>query len=169
VVRRALYVGVLAVFAVSKLAARGAIYYPQTPDRPAVAWVQDRLAPDDGLVLSPYGVYAFAYYTDSPMSVTAADYYGHGFDLTPERPRTLKTFIGRLEIQDPEILPREVDRLVTFLGQGHRRVIYLETNAIASGPGTVPSIIESVGYRLAERTSFGMSADAYLFEIVEPE
>jgi hypothetical protein len=29
--RRALYVAVLAAFAVSKLAARGAVYYPQTP------------------------------------------------------------------------------------------------------------------------------------------
>jgi hypothetical protein len=168
-VRQALYVGILAAFAVSKLAVRGAIYYPQTPDRPAVAWVQDRLAPEDGLVLSPYGVFAFGYYTDSPMSVTAADYYGHGFDLTPERPRTHKTFIGRLGTQDPEILPREVDRLVAFLAQGHRRVIYLETNAFAAGPGTVPRLIESEGYRLTERTRFGTSADAYLFEIVEPE
>jgi hypothetical protein len=168
-VRRAVYVGILAAFAVSKLAARGAIYYPQTPDRPVVAWVQARLAPEDGLVLSPYGVYAFGFYTDSPMSVTAADYYGHGFDLTPERPRTHKTFIGRLGIQDPEIVPREVDRLVAFLRQGHRRVIYLQTNAFASDPGTVPSIIASEGYRLTERTGFGASADAYLFEIVEPE
>jgi hypothetical protein len=103
------------------------------------------------------------------MSVTAADYYGQGFDLTPERPRTLKTFNGRLGIQDPENLPRELDRLVAFLGQGHRRVIYLETNALAPGPGTVPSIIESEGDRLTERTGFGASADAYPFEIVEPE
>jgi hypothetical protein len=56
-----------------------------------------------------------------------------------------------------------------FLGQGHRRVIYLETNALAPGPGTVPSIIESEGDRLTERTGFGASADAYPFEIVEPE
>lgn len=161
--RRAVLGGAAAAFVLMEATGRGAAYLPPAADAAVVAWTEEWLRPGDALVLGPYGVYALAYYTESRMAVVPAQYYGHGFDLEPERPRTLKSFIGRWGLTDQAALQAEVDRLVTFLAEGHERVLYVETRSSLGARNAVLGIIAQGGYRLVDQTGFGAEAEGFLF------
>jgi len=163
--RTALHVALIGFFVVSLVASNGP-RYPRTDDRAAVEWAMARAGDDDALVLSPYAAFAAAYYgyaSIGPTRLVPADYYGHGFDIAADRPRTLTTALGRWDVGDASALGRERLRLVSFVADAPARLLYLETQGTPATRETALRTIAEGGYRLAERTAFGGPAEAFLF------
>ena len=160
--RRALHAALIAVFAAS-LVARPGPRYPRTDDRAAVEWASARLTDQDALLLSPYAAFAEGYYGGRPIRLAPADYYGHGFDVVSERPRTLTTALGRWDVADARGLEEERRRLASFVDSAPARLLYVETQGTPSTRATILRTITEGGLRLAERTAFGGPAEAFVF------
>jgi MFS family permease len=160
--RIVLHVAVIGFFVVSLVASMGP-RYPRADDRAAVEWALARAGDGDGLVLSPYAAFAAAYYGDVPARLVPVEYYGHGFDVTTERPRTLTTALGRWDVGDATAIERERLRLASFVSDAPARLLYLETQGTPSTRAMALRTIAEGGYRLTELTSFGGPAEAFLF------
>jgi hypothetical protein len=165
-VRQAVYVGLTSLFAASTLLFPGA-RYPSTDDKSAVDWVLERIEPNDALVLSPYAAFAFEFYGEGPSHLVPADFYGHGFDVVSERPRTFTSAVGRWDLVGPDAVEAELGRLTDFVDAGPERLVYLETYGVPDGRASILNAIASRGYRLVDRTDFGQVAEAFLFEPVD--
>jgi hypothetical protein len=163
--RQALHVAMIASFAVSFVASPGP-RYPRSDDRDAVEWAMARAGAGDALVLSPYAAFAAGYYASGsmgPVGLVPADYYGHGFDVAIDRPRTLTTALGRWDVGDAQAVERERSRLASFIAGAPARLVYLETQGDPAARTTTLRTIVEGGYRPAERTGFGGPAEAFLF------
>ncbi|MET0390320.1 MAG: hypothetical protein ABW321_30390, partial [Polyangiales bacterium] len=81
-----------AVLAVGLIAPRlpaRTVNYVDAGEKPLAQRVRGWLAkPDTGLLLFPWANWAFAYYTDSPVRLTAVTDSTNGFFAVPERPHS---------------------------------------------------------------------------------
>jgi hypothetical protein len=161
------YAAAVSTLVIGSLVAPGAVY-PDTDDRAAVEWALERLRPEDGLVLSPYAVFALQLYGEGDGRIVPADYYGHGFDVTVERPRTFTSALGRWDVATPESGASEVARLAAFVADSGERLLYLETHGVGPGRGDVIATIRAAGYDVVDWTAFGGLAEGYLFQRVGP-
>lgn len=161
-VRNTLYAACVAPFVLFAAVSPG-VEYPDYDDRAVVAWALERLEPDDALVLSPYATFAFAYYGDGAFRLVPVDYYGHGFDVEPERPLSFTSALGRWDVRSDAATEAELARLGSFAGRGPERLMYVETYGAPAVRAMVLGRIASEGYRLIERSTFGGNAEAFLF------
>jgi hypothetical protein len=159
--RSALYATAIAALMATRLWSPGA-EYPPNDDGAAVSWVTERLAPSDGLVLSPYGALAYSYFAEGPVSITPVDFYGHGFDAVPERKLTFRSFLGRWDLTEADAVGSELARLEDFIQGGPHRIIYLEATGTPRSRALVLDAFARHGYRLSERTTFGSATEAFL-------
>lgn len=162
-VRHLVFAALLASFTISLAVSPGPVY-PETDDRGAVQRALERLGDGDALVLSPYAAFALGYYGMRPSRLVPVDYYGHGFDVAFDRPRTLTTAFGRWDVQQPRAVATERERLAAFVNDAPSRLIYLETQSDSAGRAATVRTIVDGGFRLAASTRFGGRAEAFVFE-----
>ena len=120
--------------------------YPETGARTVVERANETVRPDDALIVYPCSNWALAMYGRWPTRFVVLENPDPGFYMYPDRPRTLviNEEIDRVWYDhDPTIVRRQ---LVPFLGQSHRRLVYIANAAHEHVNDWIVECITSHGY-----------------------
>jgi hypothetical protein len=129
-------------------ASRWETYVPSFPcnDAVLVNHLQQRVRPEDGLLIYPHANWTVGYYGSWPIDFRRNDNYGTRFDVIPRRARTF-LLSGKLGYEErPELLDPELQALAA---RRYPRVFYIATFLGYRGLGAhlhIQRRLEQAGY-----------------------